>query len=134
MSKNFKKRIFTFSRFLKDLGYIIYKIPASIAMSRNKKISKAFKEKIMTVVTAVNGCTYCAWFHGKRAISSGISEKEIKNMLDLQFKTDSSEYELLGLLYAQHYAESNRETDCEMEQKLLEFYGKKNGQTYLSHH
>lgn len=125
MAKFFNRKIFTFKQFFIDLGFSIYKIPASIAMSRNKKISKKFREKIMTVVTAVNGCTYCAWFHGKRAVSNGISKKEIRNMLDLQFKTNSSEYELLGLLYAQHYAESNRKTDREMEQKLLEFYGKK---------
>ena len=79
----------------------------------------------MTVVTAVNGCTYCTWFHAKQAVSSGISENEVKNMLNLQFKADASDFETLGLLYAQHYAETNRNPDKEMKDKLFEYYGGK---------
>ena len=80
-------------------------------------------EKIMTIVTAVNGCTYCSWFHAKQAVSSGISEDEVKNMLKLQFDADATDFEMLGLLYAQHYAETNRKPDKEMTDKLFEFYG-----------
>ncbi len=35
-------------------------------------LDHAFVEKIMTVVTAVNGCRYCSWFHARQAVSSGI--------------------------------------------------------------
>ena len=79
----------------------------------------------MTIVTAVNGCSYCTWFHAKQAVSSGISEEEVKNMLNLQFKADASEFELLGLLYSQHYAETNRKPDDDMTEKLFEYYGDK---------
>lgn len=102
-----------------------------MAAMKNKDISKSFMEKIMTVVTAVNGCAYCTWFHAKRAISTGISEKEVKNMLDLQFKADASDFEVSGLLYAQHYAETNRNPDKEMTEKLLEFYGNKTAEHIL---
>jgi len=54
----------------------------------------------MTVVTAVNGCTYCTWFHAKQAVTSGISEKEVKNMLNLLFEADASDFEVPALLYA----------------------------------
>jgi len=88
-------------------------------------MAQKFDRKIFTfsLFTAVNGCTYCSWFHAKQAVSSGISEDEVKNMLKLQFKTDSTDFEIFGLLYAQHYAETNRKPDKEMTDKLFEYYG-----------
>lgn len=123
MKHEFDRRIFTPSLFIKDVWYLIYNVPNIIAALRNKEITKAFMEKIMTVVTAVNGCTFCSWFHAKQAVSSGISEDEVKNMLNLQFHAEASHFEMMGLLYAQHYAETNRNPDEEMTQKLYDFYG-----------
>lgn len=123
MKTGFDKRIFTFGTFVKDMGFILSNIPRAVAMSRNEKINRAFMEKIMTVVTTVNGCVYCSWFHAKQAVESGMSEEEVKNLLDLQFETDASEDELPALLYAQHYAETNRNPDPEMVDKLFAHYG-----------
>jgi AhpD family alkylhydroperoxidase len=123
MAQRFDRKIFTFGLLLKDLGFLLYKFPKIIGALRNKKINRAYMEKIMTVVTAVNGCTYCTWFHAKQAVSSGISEDEVKNMLKLQFDSDATDFEMLGLLYAQHYAETNRKPDKEMTDKLFEYYG-----------
>ena len=125
MTQKFDRKIFTFGLLIKDLGYLLFHIPGITGAMRNKKIGRAFSEKIMTVVTAVNGCTYCTWFHAKQAVSSGISEDEVKNMLNLQFNADASDFELPGLLYAQHYAETNRKPDPEMLNRLFEYYGEK---------
>ena len=46
-------------------------------------------------------------------------------MLNLQFHSDASDFEMLALLYAQHYAETNRNPDKEMTEKLMNFYGEK---------
>jgi len=46
-------------------------------------------------------------------------------MLNLQFKADASDFELFGLLYAQHYAETDRNPDKDMTAKLFEFYDNK---------
>lgn len=127
MAQKFDRKIFTFRLFLNDLGFLIVKIPEIVGALRNKKINKAFMEKIMSVVTAVNGCTYCAWFHAKQAVSSGISEDEVKNMLKLQFKADASDFEVVALLYAQHFAETNRNPDKKMTDNFFEFYGDKTG-------
>ena len=123
MKKKFDRKIFTLNLLLTDLGFLMGKTPQILAAMRNKEISKSFMEKIMTIVTAVNGCTYCTWFHAKQAVSAGISEEEVKNMLNLQFRADASDYEIPGLLYAQHYAETNRNPDKEMTDKLFGFYG-----------
>jgi AhpD family alkylhydroperoxidase len=123
--KGFKKKIYTGRLFFTDIGFLLYNIPLIPGALRNKKISKAFAEKIMLVTTAVNGCVYCEWFHAKKAAEEGIPKSEIKNMLNLQFRADASDFELPGLSYAQHYAETNRQPDAEMNDKLCAFYGDK---------
>lgn len=125
MNNNFSKKIFTFSLLLNDIGFLIIKFPQIIGMRFNKKISHSFVEKIMTVTTAVNGCVYCEWFHAKQSLASGISEKEINNMINLQFQTDATDYELTALLFAQHYAETNRNPDEDMLKELVDKYGEK---------
>lgn len=125
MTQIFTRKIYTTRILFNDLGFLIISFPRIISALNNKKIGKIFMEKIMTVVTAVNGCRYCEWFHAKQAVSCGITEDEVKNMLNLQFKTDASDFEMLGLLYAQHYAETNRNPDKEMTDKLFNFYGTK---------
>lgn len=125
IKKKFDRRIFTPRILLNDMGFLFLKSPQMMSLMRDEKISRAFLEKIMTVVTAVNGCTYCAWFHAKQAVASGLSEDEVKKILNLQFHTDASDFELMALLYAQHYAETNRNPDMEMTDKLFEYYGEK---------
>jgi AhpD family alkylhydroperoxidase len=125
VTQKFNKKVYTAGLLIKDLGYFLCNLPRIIGALRSKEISRAFKEKIMIVVTAVNGCTYCAWFHAKQAVSSGISEDEVKNMLNLQFKADASDFETMGLLYAQHYAETDRNPDEAMKARLFEYYGEK---------
>jgi AhpD family alkylhydroperoxidase len=101
---------------------------------RSKEVSRKFGEKIMLVTSAVNGCVYCEWFHAKLAVDSGVSKGEIKQILDLQFQTDASEFELPALLYAQHYAETDKSPDTKMERQLVDFYGEENAahiKTYI---
>jgi len=131
MKKPFDRKIYTFKLLISDLGFLFSHMRQIAGAMRNPKIGKALIEKIMTVVTAVNGCAYCAWFHAKQAVASGISEAEVKNMLNLQFEADASDFEVPALLYAQHYAETNRNPDEEMTQKLIEFYGTKTAEHIL---
>ena len=107
---------------LGDLGYLLIRFPRMIGALRNKEISAAFREKIMLVITSINECSYCSWFHAKQAVQSGVSEEEVANMLKLQFHADASPFEQHALLYAQHYAETNRKPDAEMTAKLFDYY------------
>ena len=125
MEHQFDRKVFTPKIFFSDTFFIITHIVNIIRAFSNKEISKAFTEKIMTVSTAVNGCVYCEWFHAKQAVTSGISENEIKNMLNLQFQADASEFEVPGLLYTQHFAETSRNPEPEMTISFEEFYGRK---------
>lgn len=123
MKNKFDKKIFTAKTFIKDIGFVISNRTKIKSAYRNEKIGKAFIEKIMSVVTAVNGCTYCTWYHAKLAVESGVSEEEMKSMINLQFQADAADFELTALLYAQHYAETDRNPDEEMTKKLFDYYG-----------
>ena len=124
-SNIFDKKIFTAEIMAKDIGFLLLNSSKIIEVIRDKKITRAFIEKIMTVTTAVNGCVYCTWFHAKQAIESGISEEEVRNMLNLQFQADATEFETMALLYAQHFAETNRNPDPAMTKNLFDYYGEK---------
>lgn len=123
MQRGFDKKIFTARLFLNDIGFLMRNAIKITGVFRNKKITKIFVEKIMTVTTAVNGCVYCAWFHAKQAVASGMSTAEVQNLLNLQFHANATGFELMALLYAQHFAETNRNPDPEMTKKLFDYYG-----------
>ena len=48
---------------------------------RKKELSPSFIERIMLAVTQVNCCAICSYAHTKKALESGMSNKEIQNML-----------------------------------------------------
>jgi AhpD family alkylhydroperoxidase len=119
----FHRKIFTPRLFFADLFFLIARAPRVVSALLNRQIDRRFMEKIMSVVSAVNGCVYCTWFHARQAASAGISNDEIKNMMRLQFESDATDHELVGLLYAQHYAETDRTSDGVMKEKLVSYYG-----------
>jgi AhpD family alkylhydroperoxidase len=121
MSQNFTRNIYTSKTFWQDMKFMASH--RKLIKQTMQDLDQAFVEKIMTVVTAVNGCRYCSWFHARQAVSSGISQEEVQQMMKLQFQADASEEDLMALLYAQHYAETRRNPSPEMIEKLIEAYG-----------
>jgi AhpD family alkylhydroperoxidase len=53
-------------------------------MMRSKRVERSFMEKIMLVITQVNGCRYCSYFHTQMALTSGVSETEIEQLVALE--------------------------------------------------
>ena len=76
----------------------------------------------MLAVTSVGCCRYCSYFHSKLALKGGIKQEEIGKLLSGNFECCPEE-EVLAILYAQHWAESNAHPDPEATQKLQETYG-----------
>ena len=76
----------------------------------------------MLAVTSVEGCRYCSYFHSKLALKGGIKQGEIGKLLSGDFK-DCPEDEVLAILYAQHWAESNAHPDPEAARKIQDTYG-----------
>jgi len=118
----FNRRVYTLRLFLKDVFFIISNIFELNKLRKNKEINKVFQEKIMTIVSSINGCVYCKWFHAKQAVKAGIPSESVKKLLKLQFNTIAYDYELKGLLFAQHFTETNRAPDKDMIEDLYSFY------------
>lgn len=124
MEKGYSKKIFTAKMFFADFGFLIWHLPQLVKVFTNKKIEKLIG-KILIVTDAVNECMYCSWLDAKLAIKNGISEEEVKNMMNLEFQTSVSNYEWPALIFAQDFAENNRKADVEMLKTLTSHYGEK---------
>jgi len=76
----------------------------------------------MLAVTAVNGCRYCSYFHAKQALKSGITTEEINQLLSGDI-ANCSEDEAVGVIYAQHWAESDAHPDPEAVERVQQTHG-----------
>jgi AhpD family alkylhydroperoxidase len=89
---------------------------------RKKELSPKFIERIMLAVTEVNGCEICSYAHTKRALESGMSNEEIKNMLS-GIIDDVPTTEVAAVLFAQHYADTRGNPTSESWQRIVDIYG-----------
>jgi AhpD family alkylhydroperoxidase len=120
--KIYRKRIFHCGNFFNSLGNIYTQFGNTKRAFKGKRINHAFAERIMLSVTRVNGCRFCAFGHTKAALAAGISEEEINELLNNEFRT-IPENERTALLFAQHFAETNGNYDPELFEKIKEHYG-----------
>ncbi|MGD0727730.1 MAG: carboxymuconolactone decarboxylase family protein [Spirochaetia bacterium] len=86
------------------------------------EISPGFRERLMMVVTEVNGCRYCSYYHSAQSIKAGLSNDELRILLSGQIPQDSPAEEMTALVYAQHWAETNAKPDFEALHRLVETY------------
>ncbi len=128
---HFKRRIFTYNLLKSDLSFLISNRSKLIVAMKNEKLGKKFSKKIMMVTTAINGCTICAWAQTKMATKAGVDKQEIRNILNSQFETEASDYELLALQFAQEFAETNRYPSQELLDSLEAFYGNQTAQDIM---
>lgn len=113
-------RVFSLKEYVK-----IMNSASRVLVKRKKKrlITKQMKERLMLAVTKVNGCSLCSFVHTKIALSTGMTNEEIKLILDGEYK-EISDDELLAVLYAEHYADTHEAPDEDFNHKILEYYGK----------
>ena len=98
------KKLYSF----KEAYFIVYNALRSISVFKksrdNNFIDLQFVERIMLAVTSVNGCAMCSYAHTQMALEAGLSKEEIESYFD---KTQNvSDEEMVGILYAQHYADT----------------------------
>ena len=82
-----------------------------------------FRERLMMVVTEVNGCRYCRGYHLKESLKSGVSEAELAELLKGHIPENTPPEEYVALVYAQNWAENNANPDPETWAHLVETYG-----------
>jgi len=127
-----KKRIYAgFTQFLVDIWFVICSLPQAWGTFIAKRVSRAFAEKIMLAVTAVNDCVYCSRGHTKLALISGVEQSEIDQLLEHDIGQSVNEYEATALAFAQHYAESERNPDPAALTALKDKYGEQIAQDII---
>lgn len=108
-----------------QLNNIYYGAKGFVILKTSKKMrymNKKFKERIMLAITEVNGCEMCSYMHTKIALSSGMSAKNIKDILD----GDTSNIpldEAVAVMFAQDFASSKEVPSFESVSRLIEEYG-----------
>jgi AhpD family alkylhydroperoxidase len=128
----FDGRFYTPGAFLRDVAGVLKHLPELRSAARSRRVSRAFAEKIMMVVTQVNGCRYCSYFHTRMALSAGVSDPEIGSLLALEIGSFPTE-EAVAFAFAQHYAETRGRPDPEAERRLREQYGPEIARDILSY-
>jgi len=119
----FKKRKYhSLKDFFSDLLFPIRNRNRLKKITRQNLISHAFRERLMLAVTAVNGCRYCSYFHARQALKSGITQREISQLLAGDV-ANCPEDESVAVIYAQHWAESDAHPDPEAVGRLQQTYG-----------
>jgi AhpD family alkylhydroperoxidase len=121
--KEFKKRIYHAKGFLTDGMSLGKKLPSLIRTLATGSVSSAFREKVMLAVTGVNDCRYCTFVHTNLARFSGVDAEEIRNILCCELGAEISPDELFAIEFARHYAQTKKNPDPEMTDKLVEQYG-----------
>lgn len=119
----FKRRTYhNLSEFLADLRTIVSQRKEIRALMQGQVISPSFRERLMLVVTEVNGCRYCSYAHAREALSKGISQGEIEALGNGAFESSPPE-EVPALLYAQHWAETDGEPEASVRDQVVARYG-----------
>jgi AhpD family alkylhydroperoxidase len=85
------------------------------------RIPRAFRERLMLTVTAVNACRYCAAFHCRTAGRLGVPHEEAALLLEGEVAA-APPREVPALLYARHWAEADARPDPAERARLLAGY------------
>lgn len=113
---------------------IIYKASLSFLylklFKRKNGINFKLKERIMLAITEVNGCAMCSYVHTKLAIKAGLSDQDIKALLEGELSNVPKE-EALAILFAKDYAYNHEKIDQAFYQKLIEKYGTRKARAIL---
>lgn len=127
----FKKRVFSFKTFVQHLRLMVKTRKEIKNAVTHRYVSKAFSEHIMLASSSVNGCVYCEWGHTRVAAELGVSKREIKDLLSLDFGKLHEE-ELPALIFTQHYANSRGSPTEKALRELVRFYGKEKSKDILA--
>ena len=119
----FKKRFFRNPDHLRQELDTLYRHPADVKTAfKSGRIDNSFAERIMLVVTGVNGCRYCRFGHTQAAGKSGIEREQIADLL--HGALDSVDpAEVTALSFAMHYAETGGQPLPEKLSQLAHEYG-----------
>jgi AhpD family alkylhydroperoxidase len=116
------RRIYTVPAFVAALDDLLRHTGDLLDARRSGRVDRAWAEKLMLAVTAVNECRYCMAFHRGLATHAGVSDDEIGAVVTHCF-ADLPQHQIIALAFAQHYAESGGRPEPASRQRLIATYG-----------
>jgi AhpD family alkylhydroperoxidase len=128
----FDRRIYTPSTFAETMRDVIEHMGDLRNAARGGRVDGEIAQKIMLVVSRVNGCRYCIYGHSRTALVAGVSEEELQSLLSGESGAFSKE-EAVALTFAQHYAESFERPNPIAWQRLVDCYGLQPAQDILAY-
>ncbi len=82
-----------------------------------------FRERLMLVVTEVNGCRYCSYGHSLAALKAGVPQEQIDELAAGLIPAGAPPQEVPALLYARSWAECDAQPEPQETARLVEIYG-----------
>lgn len=131
MEYKYNKRIYTLKQFYTVLDLAMKSFKTLGKIKKNKVISESFQNHIMLAVTEVNGCEICSYHHSKEALKLGMSNDELKDFMTGSFDGIEAS-EIVGILFAQHYAEAGGSFDSVAWDKVNDSYGEEKAKGILA--
>jgi AhpD family alkylhydroperoxidase len=89
------------------------------------------KERIMLAVTYVNGCAMCSFVHTKKALSSGMKDFQITNILSGNYDHIPKE-DAVAALFGEHFAATHESPDIEAITRLIDEYGNQKAELIMA--
>lgn len=132
MQKQFNKRVYTIHTFRTAVDDAVAHLGDLRAAARSGRVSRQFAERIMLAVTQVNGCRYCQYGHSRAALRAGVTPQEIEQLAAGELGEMPPE-EIVALMFAQHYAETEGHPDPETWQTLVATYGPETARDVLAY-
>ena len=123
MNTGFRKRTYRNpGDLVADLWFVLRNGPRIAWVLRKRTVPPPFRERLMLAVIGVYRCRMCSWAHTREAFKTGVSTDEIRSLLSGSVD-DCPPDEVVGVLYAQHWADSDAHPAPDATQVLVESYG-----------
>lgn len=127
----FGRKLFSTKEVCRNIYYGLRSIrPLKDAINKNI-ISEKLKERIMLSVTEVNGCSMCSYAHTKIAMEAGLSDEEIKYLLQGVFE-DVPKEDVMGIMFSQYYAQNRGIVSKESVENLVKEYNEKKAKAIIN--
>ncbi len=120
--RTFGKRFFTLTSFQNTMADFLSNTGELRLAMRSGKLGRAFGERVMLVVSQVNGCRSCSYAHTRFALREGVPADEVHRLADGNLQGQPEET-LVALLFAQHYAETSGNPEPAAQERLEVAYG-----------
>ncbi len=97
-------------------------LPTLARALRRPDTSPALREQVMLAVTSVNDCRYCSWAHTGLALSEGVDLDQLHDLLEGRMQSAPDERAARAILFARHFADSDRQPDPAAQAALREHF------------